>query len=342
MLQKKFSFIFFLILILPYACWAGIDLEEKTQDFVLETKRIIIPEYPNAFNASIVRWKNKLLMSFRHIPNRSSKFDSEIGLVWLDKNFNPISKPQLLDTRGPLASIPSRAEDARLIVINNALYMVYSNNVEQKITKGGFRVFIAQIEYDGDTFVATHKECLDVFEGETKQKREKNWAPFEYSGKLLLAYSLLPHRIFYPQQGACKTIALSKGAINWPYGELKGGTPALKVGNQYLAFFHSYIPLSTIHSDEKSILHYFMGAYAFGLEPPFKITHISQEPIIGKGFYKGAVYTPYWHPLRVVFPCGFIFDESHIWVSYGRQDHEMWIVKLDRKKLIESLIPISN
>ena len=97
--------------------------------------------------------------------------------------------------------------------------------------------------------------------------------------------------------------------------------------------------MATVHSQNKEVLHYLMGAYTFAAQPPFNITQISPEPIIGKKFYSGAEYKPYWHPVRAIFPCGFVFDKQYIWVVYGRQDHEMWVVKLDKLKLYASLIP---
>ena len=116
---------------------------------------------------------------------------------------------------------------------------------------------------------------------------------------------------------------------------MRGGTPGIPIdGNQYLSFFHSSKEIPTLHSNREPILHYFMGAYTFALHPPFEITQISPKPIVGKGFYKGAIYDPYWKPVRVVFPCGLIVEGNFIWVAYGRQDHEIWMVKLDKCGLL--------
>ena len=85
-----------------------------------------------------------------------------------------------------------------------------------------------------------------------------------------------------------------------------------------------------------------MGGYTFDKEPPFAIRKMSIEPIIGKGFYGKPFYKPYWKSVRVVFPCGFVQNEEHIWVAYGRHDHESWIVKLDKKKFLDSLVPVKT
>lgn len=335
---------------------ASINLEDRTQDFVLESKRINIPGFPHAFNPSIIRWNGSLLMSFRTIPSEYAELnellaldpllncsgESRIGLVWLDESFSPRGPAQILDLQGNEHSTPARSEDARLVLINDCLYMVYSDNREVVVTNGGFRVYVSQIFYEGGEFLAPYSECLDSFEGESQQRREKNWVPFDYKGHLLMSYSLLPHRILRPLigTGQCETFSMTKSSLLWKWGELRGGTPGLLVGDEYLSFFHSSIDISTSHSNNEIVPHYFMGAYTFSSNPPFSITQISKEPIIGKNFYNGDEYKPYWKPVRVVFPCGFIFDNEYVWVAYGRQDHEVWMVKLDRKGLFDSLEPV--
>lgn len=331
--------------LIPLQIFGNINLEEKCQDFVLETKRIIIPSFPFAFNPGITHWRGQLLMTFRDIPDPKQSFTSHIWIVQIDETFQPVSEPQLLELLPPGASpeIPSRAEDARLITVGEDLYIVYSDNRDALITKGGFRVYIARLEHDGSKFVAKSIDALKRYPGESLLVREKNWVPFVYQNELLLAYSVDPHLIFrsLPGMEACETFSQFSNHISWKWGILRGGTPALNIdGHQYLAFFHSSIKMKTMHSNEKEILHYFVGAYTFSLEPPFEITQISPEPIVGKGFYIGEVYKPYWGSIRTVFPGGYIFNDDFIWVLYGRQDHEMWVAKLDRHGLFKSLVPV--
>lgn len=333
----------FLFILLAGEVYGSLDLELRTQDFVLESKQIEISGLPNAFNPSIIRWRGDLLMVFRDIPDPKQSFNSNIWIVQLNDQFDPISPPQKLDLQpfGVPPHIPSRAEDARIISSGEALYIVYSDNQNEKITKDGFRVYIAQLNFINGSFEAIDIECFKRFPGESKLLREKNWTPFIYQDELLLAYSLDPHRIFRPLFGteSCETFAESNSSPAWEWGVLRGGTQGLKLDDlNYLSFFHSSTKMKTVHSNDEEVLHYFMGAYTFSSEPPFEITKMSPEPIVGKGFYSGKQYKPYWHPVRVVFPCGFLFDEKYIWVFYGRQDHEIWVVKLDRQGLIESLV----
>lgn len=342
MISFRIKLLFIALLFCGTQLNALIDLEDLSQEFVLETKKIDIPGYPDAFNPGIIRWRGSLLMSFRNIPNPKQSYTSYLGLVWLDEEFNLAGDPQILQLdKSPLT--PSRAEDGRLLTVGDKLYIVYSDNKDALITRGGFRVYLAELQYDGQTFSVDQIECLSKYEGESKSIREKNWTPFDYEGTLLLAYSLDPHRIFLPIKGtgSCETIYTTQSDISWKWGTLRGSTPGILQGDEYLAFFHSSCDMATIHSEGKLISHYFIGAYIFSNEPPFEITKISPEPIIGKGFYKGRTYKPYWKPICAVFPCGYILDDHYIWVTYGRQDREVWIVKLDRKALFKSLIPVT-
>lgn len=318
------------------------DLEDMAHECVIAVKQIQLSEYPYAFNPSIVRWKDLLLMSFRIIPDPKYSFNSELGLVCLNEQFEVIRKPQLLAIRDEYAHAPCRAEDGRLIVVGERLFLVYSDNEDIFVSRGGFRLYIGEIRFDGERFTIHNIQRMTSFPGNDIRKREKNWVPFVYDGQLLLSYSLSPHVVLKPQAGIDGAELFSQTAdeISWDWGELRGGTPAVLEGDHYLSFFHSGKYMKTAHSKGQEMLHYFMGAYLFSAEPPFKITHISKEPLVGKEFYHGPLYKPYWHPVVVVFPGGLLSDDDFIGVVYGRQDHELWIVKLDKKKLYSSLIPV--
>lgn len=352
----RWSVFLFILAQLPVHVGAElVDLENGRQGFITETRQIHIPGHPTAFNPSIVRWHGTLLMSFREItlPSALSPWpydynaQSRIGLVWLDDDFQPIGNAQLLDiprAAGQNQRMPSRSEDARLLVCGNSVYIVYSDNCEEMFSDGGFRVYVAEVQLELGEFRLNNIECLRCFEGENPHRREKNWAPFEYQQQLFLTYSLVPHRIlrYLCGSGACETIACTGTEATWPWGELRGGTPAVPIdADHYLAFFHSCMDMTSEHSKGEWSLHYFVGAYLFNRNPPFKITKISPEPIVGPGFYHGMDYIPYWKPVRVVFPGGVLVEGEIILLAYGRQDHEIWIAQLDRQSLIDSLVDVN-
>jgi predicted GH43/DUF377 family glycosyl hydrolase len=313
------------------------NLEEEIDPFVLETKRIEIDGFPNAFNPSIIRWDGRLLMSFRtYHPETGAT--NEIGFVYLNDDFEPVGTPKLIQFLTKDPNCLSKQQDPRLFGIVGKLFLIYNNAIKDEVR----RMLVARLEFDGETFVASEARGFFDFEGEKESRSEKNWVPFEYNHRLHLAYSLLPHKILAPIDGfsSCETISSTLSPIRWNWGVLRGGTPALLENGEYLAFFHSSKNMATEHSEGKTMLHYFLGAYTFSAKPPFAITKVSPKPIMGKDFYKGPSYKT-WKPLRVVFPGGFISDEKFIWLLYGRQDHEVWVAKLDKRELLNSLVECS-
>lgn len=327
----------------PIADYPLIDLEESSQEFVLETKRIEFPGFKGAFNPTLIRYQDQLLMAFR-VRDSITRSTNAIGIVALDENFNPLQAPQIIHIPRCSLHSPSRLQqDPRLVSANNKLFLVYSDMTYGRLVNEMRRVFMTELQLIKGEWVADRPDAILHFEGAKDFRSEKNWVPFEYDNQLLLGYSLTPHRILNPLigSGTCETVSTTLGNIQWDWGVLRGGTPALLQGNQYLAFFHSSKKMATVHSQGRILQHYFVGAYTFAAHPPFEITGISPEPIIGKNFYHGLKYKT-WKPLHVVFPCGYVADDQFIWLVYGRQDHEIWVAKLDKQRILNSLIPVKT
>ena len=347
MINKTPASIFIFVLLMIYVgsnLFAIHDLNDMHESFILETKKIEIPEYPTAFNPSITKWKGKPLMCFR-IRDPLTKSTNQIGFVWLTDDFNLDGAPTVLkrfnEYPNELASRPTMTQEPRLITLNEELYLVYSNVFPMPSGKFKPRMVMSLVQYDGNSFSIDTPQPILVFEGNDPEKQEKNWVPFIYEGSLLQTYSISPHRVLLPVplENACLPFSISHKEITWDWGVLRGGSPAQKIGDRYLAFFHSLKGMKSVQSDEQNMTHYFMGAYTFEINPPFKITGISSKPIAANSFYEGPMYQT-WKPLRVVYPGGFIYDNDFIWVAYGRQDHEIWVVKLNRKGLMNSLKPL--
>lgn len=346
-MRQVYRLIFsFFLFAAPMHCNARlINLEEYPQSFISDTKRIRVPGHATAFNPTLVRWNGRLLMCFRELIETqkilSSQIvcsaDSRLGLVFLDEEFNPSGDVQLLDLC-PEGTI-SRADDPRLVMVGGRLFLIYSDNNDPEVSQGGFRVYVIELTFNGREFEIEQQEKMSQFQNELAWRREKNWTPFEYGGSLLLIYSVSPHKVLYPLLGleTCVTVANTWPELFWTWGELRGGTPAVLVEGEYLSFFHSSMDMASEHSDGELSLHYFMGAYTFGKELPFAITKMSPEPLVAKGFYSGEAYEPYWKPVQVVFPGGLIEEGPFLWMTYGRQDHEIWVGKIDKRALLGSL-----
>lgn len=309
---------------------------------VLDTKKIDIPGFPNAFNPSLIKTEGKILLIFRNQPEPNSRpFVSETGIVRLNEDLELISPPQLIVTRKPGDLTPQQSEDARLFLLNNELYITYNDNIGVVNPSEWERrdIFIAKLlEIDGQYIVEAPKK-LYHFEKYESVRWQKNWQPFDWNGNLLIGYTINPHEILIPDPatGACYPVYKTTGDIDWHWGKLRGGALAQRCGDHYLAFFHSPTPIVSATSQGRELMHYFMGAYTFSAEPPFNLTNISPYPIFAENFYTESSLG-----IRCTYPGGFIIDGDYIYIAYGKDDHEIWIAIVDKDMLYANLKPVET
>lgn len=308
--------------------------QKKAQHgLVISTKKIELDDFPEAFNPSLIKIESGFLLTFRHCLTPHFPWISYIGIVKLDDDLNVISTPQLLNTREEGSFNPSQSEDARIFTFNKKIYLIYNDNLEA--ANGERRdMFLAELEYiDDEFFLSPPLKLVHETKYDTVMW-QKNWVPFEYRNQLLMSYSISSHEVLRTDliSGVSKTVCNKRSGMTWDKGVLRGGTPALLVDGSYLAFFHSSIVTKSNSSNGHSMHHYFMGAYTFSAEPPFKIEKISPSPIIGDGFYTQSSYDK-----RVIFPGGFAIAKNQFYVAYGKDDSEIWIATINKKKLMSSL-----
>ncbi len=338
----KFKFLFLLFLSHLFATLPGPDLlteeewmtmEAFSKGIVVSAKKIELIEFPGAFNPSIIKVKDKILLSFRYLPNPTSEpWISWIGLVELDEQFQPKDPPQILDTRPYTPSIPSQSEDARLFAYKDKVYLIYNDNEEILSPTNTQRrdMFIAELIYSRGGYSVDIPVKLKHSTKYPQQLWQKNWVPFEWKGKLLLTYTVHPHEILEAdlETGICEPLHESKTHFPWSLGKQRGSTPPILIDGEYFSFFHSALVTSSPVSNGHDIWHYFMGAYTFSPEPPFAIKTLTPMAITSPEFYR---YSPY--EKRVIFPGGCLVTDQFIHVALGRDDCEMWIATIDRKCL---------
>ena len=299
-------------------------------------------QYPNAWNPSTLQINDQYLLTFRYCPEQNNEsFTSYIGIVILNDQFEPVSTPQLLNTRSKNSKVPSQSEDARIFQYKGRLFLIYNDNADIVVTSIYDRrdMYIAELFYADGVFTLSMPTKLVYEANYSSQPVQKNWVPFVKDDALLLSYTLNPHEVLYPnlKTGLCYPSYISSANITWNFGPLRGSTPPLLVDGEYLAFFHSGLITSSPSSLGYDLWHYFMGAYTFSAEPPFEITKMTPLPITGESFY---TYSNYYK--RVIFPGGFIVSDSFIYVTYGKDDREIWIATLDRALLKKALIPVEK
>ncbi len=309
----------------------------KPKDQLVQaSKRIILKNFPGAFNPSLIKIDRGLLLSFRYSPDPLQPWISYIGVVLLNDDLQQIGEPELLKTRAAFSYTHSQAEDARLFVYKGKLHILYNDNLDTTNPSSLQRrdMFMAKLTYAKGRYALSAPVKIFHHTKYAKVFWQKNWVPFEWNDTLLFSYMLNPHEVLYPdfEDGTCVTISESADPLKWNWGTLRGGTPALLVDGEYLAFFHSSMQAISAASEGNMMLHYYMGAYAFSANPPFEIKRISSAPIIGKGFYTVSSCEK-----RVIFPGGFVIKGSSIYVAYGKDDCEMWIATISKDKLKKSM-----
>jgi|SRR5579862_1273906 len=308
-------------------------------ELVLSTKRIVLEEYPDAYNPSIIKVDEGYLMVFRYNPSPAYLWLSYIGVVLLDEEFNLISRPQLLKIRPQNSKTLSQAEDARIFSYKGRMFLIYNDNIDtpSPTDKDKREMFMAELFCNEGFYTISTPRKL-VYE-EKRQHKEKNWTPFEYNGNLLITYTVHPHEILAPNlaNGLCYRFDMTEAEIVWDWGTLRCSTPPVLDEGEYLAFFHSGVYTASPSSWGFNLWHYFMGAYTFAAKPPFHITRISPSPIIAEGFY---TQSSYWK--RVVYPGGCVVSGPRIHIAYGKDDSEIWIATLDKAALKRTLVLVES
>jgi predicted GH43/DUF377 family glycosyl hydrolase len=312
---------------------------------VKAVRRIQLKEIKTPYNASIVKEGDGFLLFFRYdilekIPHQhdATRYSSNIAVARLNREFNQVAPIKKIDTGSSLS------QDPRVIRLGNALFLSYNDVAKNVLHCRQMR--LARI----DTSDFSLGEVLDL--DLNLKPVEKNWVPFAFQDqegqeKLYFGYNFNPHKILSMEDITKNELdhlvfpsAIAYQHIPWidTWGEIRGGTPALLVDGQYLAFFHS-----SFKEDKKKW--YVMGAYTFEKDPPFRITAVSEFPMIFQGIYDTPAENTSSTKLRCIYPAGFVMSheraQEEIYLSCGENDCSVKILTLDKKKLLDSLIPIT-
>jgi predicted GH43/DUF377 family glycosyl hydrolase len=300
---------------------------------IIQSRCIQIPEYPNAYNPSLIAYKDGYLLTFRissslykgvKIPRVAV---SMLGIARLDSKFNVIPKSvQLLNLQShpPLFSLT--AEDGRLFLVGERLFLFF-NDASKEQNKSDFVMYVAELEDKGGEFAVKGKvkellydKAIDI---------EKNWTPFVREGKCYCIYSEEPKRIILEvdlDTGFCREVVCSLFNWKWPFGQVRGGTPAVEMEGRFLTFFHS----SFFTGKGEHI--YVMGAYMFDLCHPFSVYKTVPYPLSDR--------TDHDHRPKsklVTFPGGLVVERDVLHVAWGFDDKKIFITTFDKKKLLNAM-----
>lgn len=222
-------------------------------------------------------------------------------------------------------------EDPRAIYYNGKTYLSCCNFVWYKIKKwtGAHQIFVVcddkwDVKLRYDPPYGKNGKGLGLNTG-----HEKNWVWFFHEDKLNMIYSAQPHTVVeFDCHVRFVTQRRTESKLPWSHGEIRGGTPPVRVGGEYFTFFHSSLPWTS------RFRRYYMGAYAFEAKPPFPITRITDEPLL-----VGSQNDP-WVDRKpcVVFACGAIMQGQDFLVTLGVNDLKSAWIRIPFRDLTKRMI----
>ena len=276
------------------------------------------------YNPSLVQFKgDRWLLTRRALPQADNTEFSDV-VVWKLNGqlaLNEMVKPQL-----PSRFTREQWEDARAIPVGDKLLVNCCNYVQGKQFAGHQHLVLLNQDWASvDSWEPVYMRNAPM---QQATKPEKNWVFFEHDGMVHLVYSVFPHRVVQmPWKQVGREYLTKKLNVLWRHGEPRGGTPPVRVGDEYFSFFHS-ATFWRVRSRK-----YHAGVYAFSAEPPFEITRMSVMPLLN-----GSESDPVRAHLPLcVFPAGAFF-ENGIWtVALGVNDCRSAWMRIPHAELLQTL-----
>ena len=273
------------------------------------------------FNCAIHPWGDRYVLAYR-IEDEPFNERTRTAICELDGNLRPLSGTnKLLDL--PTIHGLLIAEDPRLISIEGRLHCCYTDRGRTALARLSCELTVdaaRYIRYTADVGI------------------QKNWAIFEHDSRVYAVHTICPHRILeldlqFSMEHTATLRHESDYSSRWSWGQPRGGTPPVRVGDEYFCFFHSHY-----HCPKDPGRIYVMGAYSFEACPPFKVTRLTRLPLLQAPQLPMTERAANGH--LVVFPCGAIHDAESWLVSYGENDMWCKLCKFKHDDLLGLMDPV--
>ena len=275
-------------------------------------------------NPSLVRWGGHLWLTVRSLHiNRNT--------IWIYKLLNNVVQVPGVQIKIPLLYLSEQQEDPRIFCGTDGRPIIsWCQYIPQRTPPHqAYGVLTDAMEVTNVTHVphGNNGNCISTNKGP-----EKNWVFFEHDTKLHFVWGTIPTEICEVSgHKVSQVYKTSPKGIVWPWGQPRGGTPPVLIGDEYFSFFHS-------SSAYRHTSRYYMGCYAFEAKPPFRMTKISIKPILA-----GSEADPHQtSPPFVVFPGGSIYEAGQWLVVLGINDSKCGWIKIPHADLLGTLTKVEH
>ncbi len=248
------------------------------------------------YNASIIQYGGKFLLATRVGWTGSRLFVSE-----LDAQFNVLNT---VEVEFPPKYLHGGFDDPRLFTYRGKLHMSFAF-IE---TREGITTATQYLTKLGDDY---QPEKVWSPKYDKANAIEKNWIFFEHGDDLLAVYSISPHVILRVNGNVAEPYAETDTLLPWSGGYLRGGTPVVRIGDEYISFLHGSVEGAGRRT-------YNVGVYAFEAKPPFRVTRITHGPIA----WANPATRPAHVPPNCIWPAGLVKLDNRWLVSCGV--HDSW------------------
>jgi len=281
----------------------------------IETRTIPMV-HSRGYNPSMADFNNETFYSYRWHPNPKN-WRTEIAIVR-----NGVEKPLLPPEQYAKHSI----EDGRFFVWQKKLHL--------SVTVARSRVSGQSL----DPCISGYGELREEFEGwrlhnwiepkhpdNTWSKATKNIVYFQRGEHLLMTWTTSPNHVVHQLDEVGRIVTgWRTESPKCPFGSYRGGTQSFSYEGSRLRFCHA------VQNNPKAVQYwgYYLAAYVFEPDPPFRILKVSQQPIMGGNeFYEPNC--PHWKP-RICIPYGAVPRGDGWRVSIGINDCECALADVTR------------
>ena len=297
---------------------------------------INIPSLPYAYNPAYIHNENSNFGTLIVRVDGSKQLLSEnrrlrksfLYSLKINDQLQPLTLPKILSVDNEFA------EDPRALKVNGTNTVIFNENPNIET----YNRHMVLVNTDKKMNVLK-KNILNY----QNTKVEKNWTPFidNSTKNLSFIYSLLPFSVIqFDKSYTSLSSQTNKIRFNklklWEdfWGTPRGGTPAISIGSEQLAFFHSsYF--------DKSVKKrwFFIGAILFKGDPPYTPIKISPVPIFSKQLYVSQRSITAPKKKLVLYPSGmhFLDKTGTLRLFCGVNDSKILAIDLNLDLLLSFL-----